>query len=488
MRAALLAIVLVFAAGPALAQGASPWAVPGEGSCAPSGGTHVKPGAPPEDAVAAPFKTGETFAIDRIAVLERYLPEFLWTNRERFFYEGMRLEIGPCFRDYGAPGFFVAATEQGRGKATLTGAGGLSGWTAGLPFHPADIAAGSKDAGLRWLWNVQSRYQAAGFRGKFRMTDLVGKIGRAEPFEGEMFKLITSNRADRPGYAAPGAKGRSFVAGGLFDKPFDARQYAWRQFRPEEMLTDAGRSDDLHAYLPQWRRVRRINSARTEGIYMPSFAVSMAPTQVLPVAGGAGGAGAVGAVQAPGDAGGTIQAKRSGYEGLEFRPLLYDVTVVGLHDVLAPINATTPSYPENPDREFGPWGLSFASDRWDLRRALVLDLRAKQGTGSEIEARQILYVDLQTLQPLYIATYDDKNEMTNVGLYVGRWSEDREGYPRWPDDPERAVRVIDPAGAAFANLAESGSWRRESWANVSTPPADDDVKRLLSVNQLTKRR
>jgi hypothetical protein len=253
------------------------------------------------------------------------------------------------------------------------------------------------------------------------------------------------------------------------------------------MLSDASRSDDLHAYLPQWRRVRRINSARTEGIYMPSFAVSMAPTQVLPAGGGAG-AGSVGVVQVPADAGGTIQTKRSGYEGLEFRPLLYDVKVVGLHDVLAPLNATTPSYPEHPDREFGPWGLSFASDRWDLRRALVLDLRKKGGVGSEIEARQILYVDLQTLQPLYIATFDEKNEMTNVGLYAGRWSEDREGYPRWPDDPARPVRVIDPAGAAFANLAESGSWRRESWANVSTPPSDVEVKKLLSVNELTKQR
>ena len=64
-------------------------------------------------------------------------------------------------------------------------------------------------------------------------------------------------------------------------------------------------------------------------------------------------------------------------------------------------------------------------------------------------------------------------------MYAGRWSEDREGYPRWPDDPAREVRVIDPVGAAFANLAERGSWRRESWTNVSTPPPDDEVKRLL---------
>jgi hypothetical protein len=484
MRRAAPALLLALLAAPASAQGSSPWALPAEGGCVPSDGLRSRPGAPPEDVATLPFATGDTLDIEKLPVLERYLPEFIWPNRERFFFEGMRLEIGPCFRDYGPPDFFVKATDTGRGKAKLSANGGLEGYEAGLPFAPGGIALDDPQAGLKWLWNVQHRYQAAGFRGRFRMTDLVGRIGRAEPFEGEMFKLLTAHRADRPGYDAPGARGRSFVAGGLFSKPFDAREYAWRQFRPVEMEVDADRSDDLHAYLPQWRRVRRINAARTEGLYMPSFAVSMAPTSVLP----AGAGGQIGAIEIPADAGGTIQTKRSGYEGLEFRPLLYDVKVVGLHDVLAPIDSRTPGYPEDPDRDFGPWGLSFAGDRWDLRRALVLDLRRKQGVGSEIEARQLLYVDLQTLQPLYVATFDEKGEMTNVGMYAGRWSEDREGYPRWPDDPARAVRVIDSVGAAFANLAEGGSWRRESWANVSTPPADDDVKRLLSVTQLTKRR
>jgi hypothetical protein len=486
MRRAVPVLLLALLAAPAFAQGVSPWALPAEGSCVPSGGLRGKPGAPAEDVTSLPFATGDTLDTEKLPVLERYLPEFIWPNRERFFYEGMRLEIGPCFRDYGPPDFFVKATDAGRGKAKLTDGGGLESYEAGLPFHPGEIAADDPQAGLRWLWNVQHRYQAAGFRGRFRMTDLVGRIGRAEPFEGEMFKLLTAHRADRPGYEAPGAKARSFVAGGLFSRPFDAREYAWRQFRPVEMEVDAARSDDLHAYLPQWRRVRRVNAARTEGLYMPSFAVSMAPTSVLPAGGGA--AGVSGVIQAPVDAGGTIQTKRSGYEGLEFRPLLYDVKVVGLHDVLTPINSRTPGYPDDPDRDFGPWGLSFAGDRWDLRRALVLDLRKKQGVGSEIEARQLLYVDLQTLQPIYVATFDEKGEMSNVGMYAGRWSEDREGYPRWPDDPARAVRVIDSVGAAFANLAEHGSWRRESWGNVSTPPPDDDVKRLLSVTQLTKRR
>ena len=41
----------------------------------------------------------------------------------------------------------------------------------------------------------------------------------------------------------------------------------------------------------------------------------------------------------------------------------------------------------------------------------------------------------------------------------------------WPDDEERPVRVIDPVGAAFANLADIGGWRRESWEFVSTSPS-----------------
>ncbi len=431
------------------------------------------------------------FGLDRVDLLEDYLPGFIWEHRERFFYEGMRLEIGPCFRDYGAPGFFAEATTAHMGKPRLLDNGGLEDYVAGLPFPPELVARDDPRAGLKWLWNVEHRYQGAGFRGKFRMTDLLGRIGRAEPFEGEMFKILASHRADQPDsdYVMKGTRNKHFIAGGLFFKPFDAREYAWRQFRDIEHQTKPDRSDDLHAYLPQWRRVRRLNANQVEGIYMPSFSVGVQQNQQLPVSSAGGtGTGGMAAAGGVGGVSGTITAKRSGYEGLELRPLLYDVKVVGLHDVLAPINAVIPCYPENPDRDFGPWGLSFASDRWDLRRALVLQATAKNPVGGDHDAKLIMYVDLQTLQPLYMATHDSKGEMTNVGYYVGRWSEDRENYPPWPDDPEREIRVLDSVGAAFANLSEAGSWRRESWNNVSTPPPDRAAKRMISVNELTKRR
>jgi hypothetical protein len=465
------------------------WLIPEEGSCAPKGGLLARPSST-EDAAPLPFQPGDVFGMDRIDLLEDYVPEFVWENRERFFFEGMRLEIGPCFRDYSAPSFFSDATAAFEGKARLLDNGGLVDYVAGLPFSPQSIGRDDPNAGLEWLWNVEHRYQGAGFRGKFRMTDLLGRVGRAEPFEGEMFKILLAHRSDlsEADYTMKSARNKHWIAGGLFFKPFDAREYAWRQFRDLEHETKPERSDDLHAYLPQWRRVRRLTANQVEGLYMPSFAVGVRPNQQLVVGtggdmtGGAAAAGGVGGVS------GTIAAKRSGYEGLEIRPLLYNVKLLGMHDALAPVNATVPCYPDNPDRDFGPWGLSFASDRWDLRRALVLEATSKDPVGGDRDAKLILYVDLQTLQPLYMATYDSKGEMTNVGYYVGRWSEDQEDYPPWPHDPEREIRVLDSVGAAFANLSEAGSWRRESWENVGTPPPDKTIKRMISVGELAKRR
>jgi hypothetical protein len=235
--------------------------------------------------------------------------------------------------------------------------------------------------------------------------------------------------------------------------------------------------------------VRRIPAVNIEGLYLPSFSVGVVPTQQLAVGGGGeAGGGGVAAAGGVGADGGTLQTRRSGFEGQELRPLLWDWQVAGIQDLLAPVNAVGPMYPAEKQREFGPWGLSFASDRWDLRRALVLEGRIKGKPGERGEARVTWYFDLQTLVPLYYMAYDAKDEPIDVGVYASRWSEDRPDYPRWPDDPQRPVRVLDSAGAAFANLAEDGSWRRESWDLVSTPPPDEQLEQMTSSSNLSKGR
>ena len=464
---------------------APPWALPPPSACNPPGGMAGWP--PGEDAAGVPFQIGDSFQLSQLETLKNFVPPELWTYRERFFHEGMRLEIGDCFADYGPPEFYRAATETFRGRARLLPNGGIENYTAGQPFPMLEIAPEDPLAGLKWAWNVELRYQGAGFWAPFRTVDMVGRDGKGEPFVGEVFKAQLSFRADRAndGYTAPGAKGNHWVSGGELAEPFDARFHAWRQYRNVDHLAKPQRSDDLHAYLPSYRRVRRVSGVDVEGLYMPSFSVGVVKATVIAGIGGGLDGGAAGGA-AGGSAATSITTKRSGFEVLETRPLLYEYRVIGARDVLTPINASRPSYPEVKDRDFGIWGLSFASDRWDLRRAVVIEGRYKSHTGGSQVARFVLYVDAQTAMPLYYMSFDSRDERIDVGMFVGRWSEGRKDYRPWPGDSGLPVRVIDSVGESFANIAEDGGWRRESWTIVSTPPDDKALQRELSMTNLGK--
>ena len=116
---------------------------------------------------------------------------------------------------------------------------------------------------------------------------------------------------------------------------------------------------------------------------------------------------------------------------------------------------------------------------------LEAQYRSPEQEKKEI-AKIVLHIDLQTLAPLYYQSWDAREEVVDVGVYVGRWSEDRPGYPRWPEDRERPIRVIDPAGAAFSNVSLQVAWRRESWQAVSTPQSKKDERNKMSVMGLTR--
>ena len=488
MHAALGALTAVLLAFPAAAV--DRWSIPAPGSCTPQGGrASLERG---EDAAPLAFREGDVLGADGLEALRNVLPAFVWAARDRFFYDGARLEVGPCFRDYSPPAFYRSA---GTGGASLGADGALQGYGAGPPFSPSTLRADDPQAGRKWLWNIEERYQGGGFHGRFRLTDVTG--GEAEPFVGEIFKISLAHRADRPGpgYAAEGVKGKLWVAGGQFDEPFDAKGYAWRQFRDAESLADPDRADELHAYLPQWRRVRRLPSTQFDGLFVPTPAIASAQANQISVgaapadvgAGGGGGSGSVGAAGALGNAGELgpkTEPLRGGFEAFGLRPNLYDVEVVGVHDVIAPINVSGAMWPTAENRDFGPAGLSLANDRWELRRALVLDARRR---GSDAQASRIrLYADLQTLQPLYFATYDARGEVGDVAIFASRWSEDRADYPRWRDDGGRAVRVLDPVASVMAGADGRTGWRRESWDMVSTPPSEAELRRMMSVGDLTR--
>ena len=127
---------------------------------------------------------------------------------------------------------------------------------------------------------------------------------------------------------------------------------------------------------------------------------------------------------------------------------------------------------------------------WRAQKNAIASAVAKQAMieTCPVPTRFDVMPKFQTLVPLFYMAYDANDEPVDIGVFASRWSEDRPDYPRWPDDPARPVRVLDSVGAAFANLAEDGSWRRESWELVSTPPPDKTLQHMISSSDLTKGR
>src|SRR5262245_8765282 len=88
-----------------------------------------------EPSAAAPaFREGDVLTLEQIDRLRPFLPPEFWANRDFFFYEGMRLEIGPAFRDYTPAEAYVAATRRYAGRSKLGPESSLEGYVAGQPF------------------------------------------------------------------------------------------------------------------------------------------------------------------------------------------------------------------------------------------------------------------------------------------------------------------------------------------------------------------
>jgi hypothetical protein len=415
---------------------------------------------------------------DGVPALRDLLPDEIWSNRHVFFYDGMRMEIGACHRRYPIPSFFTEATERFADAVSLDGKGNLSGYQAGLPFPPDRIDPKDRDAGVKWAWNLQQRFRGAGPVGNFRIVDMPGRVGAPQTYRGLFFLLKTRHRADlgETDHAVPEASGNEFVAGGRFLEPQSARHLAWRQMRPEATQGRYSVSDETFVYVPTMRKVRRAATPWVDGMYVPRYRVAGDSGGGGLAVGGDGYAGPQGAIN-PTAAASIHQAEHlpRGFTALALRPNAYVWRVVGEREVLAPLNSARPGYPVDRDRNFGPHGLSVASDRWDVRWAVVIQGRARrreQGFQS-----LTVYVDHQTQQPLYAVTKAERNRILDVGILVHRFSGDTLNYPGWPNG-ERAS-VFDPVAEFFYRVVDDSGWRRESY-NVRSTPAEPRLQRRFT--------
>ena len=448
--------------------------VPAEGSCAPRPlQWTADPKTEPSDVVPPAFKPGDRIEMSTFTRLKGWLPDEVWERRMTFFFEGMELEIGPCYRRFPAPSYFTDATRENAGKAKLDGQGNLLGYAgSGLPFALESLGDSATDLASRLAWDYRYRYQAAGFRGDFRITQITEGGRDFEQYSGTFFFL--------PLHGVPGAKAddkNRFAAGGAFQKPETARGLAWRQYQLTEVESDWKASDEVFVYLPGERKVRRAPPQNAEGVYVPSF------TRARSV-------GNIGFTMPDGQTANVgnpaISASeplRKGFVGLLIRPNAYEWTLEGARDVLAPANVRASGYPPDPSRNFGPSGLSLASDRWDLRRAVVIT--GKRKLPDARAASVTLWLDALTLQPLYWISRRANGSVWEVGIFAHRFSADDRKSVQWQGNGDD-FGVMIPVAQSFAVSGEGGGWRREAYVLASEPPPDADRQNFLSVQQLQR--
>ncbi len=409
-------------------------------------------------ASSAPFKEGETITFDKISKLKDYVPKELWDHRDFVFYEGMKLQIGPAFRHYPLPPEYDAATERFKGQPKLGPKGSLEGHTAGQPFPMDQIdCKGDPNAGIKIMWNFDYQWEGDGNSTSYMYT--YWDRGEQLPlyYEGTAKVVILSARIEKELLDKQGGdlfknEKRKYAFGVEVDAPFDARgiqvmTYRYKSSDGEPGL-DTTRNDDTWVYVPTLRRVRRISTAqRTDAISGTDFTFD----------------------------------DIASFGGIVAQ---YKWECVGEVDILAPVNTMVKGYPYDKNHNFGPYGLSFADDRWELRHAY--HVRFYTGREDHPYHHKDIYIDKESAMALYSFAYDQKEELWKIIYHNSRWSEeDPDYYPGWEGVP--APNDLKHIADVILNVQTGTGNRIEFWDAAGTPLASrGKIRRYIDVGRLTK--
>ena len=157
-------------------------------------------------------------------------------------------------------------------------------------------------------------------------------------------------------------------------------------------------------------------------------------------------------------------------------------------DILGPVNTDQKAYPYEKDHNFGPYGLSFANDTWEMRK--VWKIRFTPKNADHPYHHKDIYVDRQSLNSLYSFAYDRKEELWKIIWHNHRWSGKaltENWYPGWQgvEDPRDNRIVAD----IIANVQTGTGNRIEFWDNHGLPhKSKGKIRRYIDVGRLTKGR
>ncbi len=414
-----------------------------------------------EDAgvITPQFAEGDVLTPDSVKKLKPFLPEQFWDNRDFFFYEGMQLRIGPTMRDYSQNAQFEAASAKYANQARVGPDGSLENYTAGRPFVTADIdCKGDPLAGTKIMWNFINVGSGDGQASFFySYWDRGEQLPLYYEGSGQTVKLAhryEEKYAEQGGDIFRGEK-RKNAFGVTVDAPFDARgiQLLSYRYKASDGTRAEARNDDTWVYVPTLRRVRRISTAqRTDAVAGTDF---------------------------------TFDDLRS-FNGIVPQ---YEWTCLGERRMIAPMNTQEKAYPYDKDHNFGPYGLSFANDNWELRDAFLVRMKPKN--DDHPYHHKDIWIDKQTYVPLYSFAYDQKEELWKIIWHNKRWSEDTsltgEWYPGWEDVP--TPRTLSVVADIIVNTQTGTGNRIEFWDAHGTPlKSKGKIRRFIDVGRLTKGR
>ena len=405
------------------------------------------------------FQEGDVITTDDVDKLKPFLPEQFWDNRDFFFYEGMQLVIGPTMRDYSPNDQYKEGTKAEYGKPRIGPDNSLENYTKGRPFPQDEIdCKNDPQAGVKILWDFN---KWPGGDGEAHFFYSYWDRGEQLPlyYEGTGKTVRLSQRYE-PKYKETGGdifrgEKRINAFGVHVDAPFDARgiEVLNYRYRTSDKTRKEARNDDTWVYVPTLRRVRRISSAqRTDAIAGTDF---------------------------------TMDDLRS-FNGIVPQ---YEWTCIDERRMIAPMNTISKGYPYEKEHNFGPYGLSFANDRWELRDAWLVRMTPKN--DDHPYHHKDIWFDKQTLAPLYSFAYDRKEELWKIIWHMKRWSQDTDltgvWYEGWDDVPE--PRMLPVISDMIVNVQTGTGNRIEFWDAHGTPPkSKGKIRRFIDVGRLTKGR
>lgn len=407
------------------------------------------------------FQEGDVLTFDQLEKIKPFLPPEFWDNRDFFFYEGMQLEIGPTQADYSPPPEYDAATERFRGQPKIGPDQSLENYVTGQPFPTEEIdCQGDPQAGTKIMWNFDQRWRGGGGGAKFFYS--YWDRGEQLPlyYEGSGQGVALAHRPEaqyldeNEGNIFRGEKRKS-ANGVQVDAPFDARgiMLLTYRYKSSDQPRSQAKNDDTWVYVPTLRRVRRISTAqRTDAVSGTDFTMD---------------------------------------DLFSFNGIVpqYTWECRGKMKLIAPMNTKVKAYPFEKDHNFGPYGLSFASDRWELRDTILIRMKPKN-KDHPYKFKDI-YIDEQTLKPMYSFAYDQKGELWKILWHNKRWSEDETLAGKWYTGWEgiAAARDLVVVSDMIANVQTGTGNRIEFWDRNGMPfQSKGKIRRFIDVGRLTKGR